>query len=498
MVNTKTPTYFRTQVMRNYLDQIERSECRTRALHDEVRAAGCLPSPAQQPAGDGAWAWLENGIDDIHALALGYHSPLEVELARAKGIFQRGTGENSGPQTVWIPNHHAVNPTTKPIGRGQFEYLTLEARDIANLNLGRSIHANRFANPDAPTANEVYDLRQDYYRRMAHGDDFFQSDPTANIELIWTPHDRSLNNQILASWNQQNFGEKTIDEEDPRCSEIPEGHRLAQLDPNSKLPHDPKNRGENDQTGDANAKYHTRLIGDKVFTIDRSRAHVTIKQPHKSWIVTKDGRWRQYLHYYNLDWNNKTSVENMNTWRDQELSRNQWPHKRRENDGVKRQPYQQEERQWLFDQLVKDGNPKYSVSQITKEYNQRFNQDRKESGITAMLHRLKDEWKKYGGKMKPETPQSKAAQRGGATKQKRAGTKLNEADMPAKTKRKVFMSALTSEDENSKADSMAIMDRSPKFSLAAVPTKSKQDVENESSDHKTDGKMGGEQKQPRH
>lgn len=76
MAKSNIPTYFRTQAMYDYLHKIERPEWRTRALQDEVRSAGCLPSPAQQPAGDGAWAWLEEDVDDIHALALGYHSPL--------------------------------------------------------------------------------------------------------------------------------------------------------------------------------------------------------------------------------------------------------------------------------------------------------------------------------------------------------------------------------------------------------------------------------------
>jgi len=357
-------------------------------------------------------------------------------------------------------------------------------------------HAQRFSDPDAPTASEIYDLRQDCYRRVADGDDTIQSDPTADIQLIWTPHGHQLNNQVLVSWKPQACGESTAEEEPSKCGDISVGHRLAQHDPNSKLPHDPKNRGENDQTGDMNAKYHTRLIGDKIFTIDRSRAHVTIKQPHKSWIVTKEGRWRQYLHYHNLDWNDKTSVENMNTWRDQELGRNQWPHKRRETDGVTRRPYQQEERQWLFDKLVNGGNQKYSVSQVTREYNQRFNQERKEPGITAMLHRLKEEWKKHGGRMKPETPQSQAAQRSGAAKQKRASMQGKGSEMPPKKKRKAAVPDATSQDEITRADSVVALDRPPKFSAVTVSTQSKKDPENnESGDHENDGMTGGEHRE---
>lgn len=72
------------------------------------------------------------------------------------------------------------------------------------------------------------------------------------------------------------------------------------------------------------AKYHTAMIKDRPYTLDRDHARVGTPQLHESWIGLKTGELRQYSKINNIDWTISTSVEAINKWKEQQLPRHGW------------------------------------------------------------------------------------------------------------------------------------------------------------------------------
>ncbi|KAK4574209.1 hypothetical protein LTR86_001970 [Recurvomyces mirabilis] len=104
----------------------------------------------------------------------------------------------------------------------------------------------------------------------------------------------------------------------------------GQRDPNTNLRHKPRHRNECDQTGDERARYHTREIDGKGFTLDRSPPRLGSVQPSKSYVVTKKGQWQQWPQYAQMDWNSEKDVIMLHKWRTMTLSRHGWPQMRLE------------------------------------------------------------------------------------------------------------------------------------------------------------------------
>ena len=98
-------------------------------------------------------------------------------------------------------------------------------------------------------------------------------------------------------------------------------------DPDTGFQHQPKNRGENDQTGVVGERsYQTvKLDNGKLYTVDRSRIHVHKVQPWKSWTVKKNGVWFQWVSYPTLDWTDRGAIAKMNNWREAALTRADFP-----------------------------------------------------------------------------------------------------------------------------------------------------------------------------
>jgi hypothetical protein len=172
------------------------------------------------------------------------------------------------------------------------------------------------------------------------------------------------------------------------------------VDPDSVLQHQPKNRGENDQTGvRGERRYQTIEIVENVYTVDRSRAHANIIQDWKSWSVRKHGGWIQWKSYASLDWTNQNEVEKMNKWRDQSLTRAGFPRKRKEE----RVDYTADEKDWLFERVKAAGGnrPNISMLDLTRQFNKRFGNTREEMGIQSVFDRLRVEYGRYNGQQKP-------------------------------------------------------------------------------------------------
>lgn len=366
-------------------------------LEQFARERGGLVNPDQQPRGVGEWEWLEDGVDDYRAAALGFNTPEEVHAARQNGLLAQGMGPNAGPLVVFYPNHDFWNPEEQPEGDGHFEYLTTEgdgsARAHAMLDFaGQDDHG--FANNPAPTAQDIWELRQRYQALIAAGHDV--DDPTEEHDLVWVPE--GANGSPMTS--------------PPPTGERQVGNDVGQLDPHSGLVHDPLNRGENDQTGQSGRGiYQTRLLpadrkgnvftrdNPKQYTVDRARAHRGIPEDHKGYVLTNEGNWYKWLHFDTIDWDNAGSVEKLNKWREQAANRYGWPRKRDED----RETYTQQQRQWLFDNHVRPQKDSTSRSigfdKMTDAFNLFFGASRNKSGIQSVYSRLCDEFKKYG-KMK--------------------------------------------------------------------------------------------------
>ncbi|KAK5726787.1 hypothetical protein LTR15_002676 [Elasticomyces elasticus] len=369
---TGVPTHFRLEhdqlnltlaALPPHRDSAEMRELYN-ATHDPAR--GQFVNVGELPAGDGGWEWLED-VDRVHAVdVLGLADQEQVELMRQAGIFTMDTTVRAGPSTVWLPNMQLFNPVDEPDVEGHWEFHLTADRDQANINFaGQALYG--LANDQHPSAAQIWRIRQ----VLIESNDL---DATNGINLVWVP----TNSEPPA----------TIAPLEPNADV---GHSAGQLDPNSGLRHAPTNRGENDQTGSPSAAYHTLDIRGTSFTLDRSRAHATIVQPHKTWIVTNKGVWQQWSGAKTLDWLSKTEVEKLNKWKEQALKRNGWPPKRWDP----RPEYTDEEKAWLMGLVVEERRTGRTLSneQVTLDFNARF-PPRDVTGITAILHRLRKQLEK--------------------------------------------------------------------------------------------------------
>ncbi|KAK0798844.1 hypothetical protein LTR75_009393 [Friedmanniomyces endolithicus] len=367
--NVVLPRYFQTDstllnatnVVRDYRNGVDtnrphdprtQAEIATLQMHMRDSDAGQFVNVGQIPAGLGRWEWLDYAVDGQHARDLGFDTPAQVELARNQNIFTQGAGARAGPSTVWRADMRYYNPRRQPAGQGRWEFHTTYDRDLANLNFGGN-DEHGFGDVPNPTAAQV---------RQRRGAD-------SGLNLVWIPAGAAPTQQsTLAHADTEPEDEGHVHgEPDPNDTESENmGHARGQHDPAPNLPHDPLNRGENDQTGDNSAAYHTREIDGKNFTIDRSRAHHGTPKPHKSWIVTKKGVWQQWTGASTLNWGNHDAVEKLNN-------------------------YTTEQTAWLngFKEAEINGKLQQSIEEITTEFNRRFTQNRESSGVYAVIDRLR-------------------------------------------------------------------------------------------------------------
>jgi hypothetical protein len=323
------------------------------------------------PAGAGVWEWLDSAVDGVRARQLGFDTPAQVELARHQGVLGAGHGMNATVFTVWYPDADNLNPLVPTTSHGRWDFHTTADRAQAAIDLGgqtgRGWDFTRFANP---SALQVHQARTSHLKN----DGWEDEDPARNVNIVWIP-DEGANTVPPGSPHQHFFG-----------------HQLDQYDPHSELLHDPKNRGENDQTGDAGAKYHSRLIDGKQFTIDRDRARPKNVQPHKAWVPTKHGRWERWPSYADIDWSSTSSVEKMNKWKEQKLYRGGWKTKRDEI----RQKYNDEEKAWMRDKAkgeeLKD--VKATLADIAEDFIRTFNSSHPKSGVISCYIRVRDALKR--------------------------------------------------------------------------------------------------------
>ncbi|KAK3648748.1 hypothetical protein LTR56_001021 [Elasticomyces elasticus] len=344
-----------------------RTSAQTSALYNTLHrpSNGVFVNVGQTPAGSGYWVWMTDD-DRANAETLGL-LPREVEMMRLNGIFTQGRDEWAGPFTVWYPEPQFFNPVNEPAVEGRFEYHTTHDRDLAELNFGGQ---EVYGLGPHPTATQIWRIRNVFVESE-------DEDKTAGINLVWVAADSEPN--TISPMPAVPTGDLELTEE--------EGHGADQIDPNSGERHAPTNRGENDQTGSATANYHTNVFGGVPHTLDRSRAHATVVEPRKTWIVTNKGVWQQWTGAKTLDWSNKNEVEKLNKWKEQALTRHDWPPKR---TGV-RPPYTAEQKAWLMDRVKEERRTGRTLSneQVTLDFNARFNETRSVTGITAILHRTR-------------------------------------------------------------------------------------------------------------
>ena len=355
------------------------------AANTAAAALGGLVNPREVPAGLGNWQWLQPHVDQPLAHAQAIDTPFNATRLREAGALAPGLGGLDEPAVVFYPNVRYLNPTTQPTAHGRWEYLTAaesgSSRHLAHLNFGGG---DDFGFEDNPTltAAELWELRSEYLQANL-------IDPTREVDIVWIPEGDSPPPPPPTPSTPSTPGSSiTADPGD-------------EYDIDSELLHQPLNRGENNQTGVYGQRhYQSRMINGKQYTVDRQRAHAPLQEPHKSWICNNNGRWHQWKGYSTLDWSDRNEVEKMNKWREQAFARHFWPKKRRQA----RPDYTQEQRRHVFDNFVKPvhgGQPSETTERITELFNARFQQARDASGIGALLDRLRKEYEKYNGQMKP-------------------------------------------------------------------------------------------------
>ena len=308
---------------------------------------------------------------------LGLDTPEEVETARIAGLFglERGNEVRSGPMTVWRPTFRYFNPERQPRGDGRWVFHAEGDRVQADLNFGgqeSELLEYNFTDNNHPSAQDIWDVRQTWERLLPEE---FEEDPTDGINIAWVP-DESDPNPVLDSF-------KTPTPEHEENAE--EGRRAGQRDPNTRLIHQPTNPGQtpaHDQTGSETAEYHTHEIDGTRYTIDRERARAPNRELHKTWIVDKNGQWRQYASVDQVNWDDSESVDKINKWREQALKRAGWPLKRLED----RKTYTDEEREWVMDKIqAAEGTTTAMIpEELVAEFNERFSSERNEPGLMGL------------------------------------------------------------------------------------------------------------------
>ncbi|KAK5128881.1 hypothetical protein LTR85_000214 [Meristemomyces frigidus] len=346
-----------------------RSNEQTEAMEDGVRQDGGLPALGQRPQGLGHWEWLQAGVDDVRARALGFANPEAVELARQEGLLSRGMGPNAGPITVWYPDQNFFNPLVQPGGPGHWAYHTAHFDDSdrahAILNFGNQA-AFGFGGNHAPAAREIWQLRQQNQARIRAGE--LDSDPTEPINLVWIPGELDPDIVLDAFGTPESHGSE---EAGPR-----EGHHIDDVDPNCGERHEPYNRGEHDQTGDGTAQYHTRLINGR-----------------------RNGNWQQYPEMGKMNWLIKEAIDKLNRWKEAACKRNEWPGKRLQS----RLTYSDAERAWIFERVKSagGGNPTCGIPRLTADFNNQFPGSlRTEGGLSSEVQRQRREYHSNAGQMK--------------------------------------------------------------------------------------------------
>jgi hypothetical protein len=334
----------------------------------------------EQPNGLGTWHWLNRDVDPEIALQYGLNTPEDVMRARQNGVLTN-VPYNHRPLTVWHPDTRFVNPDIQPRGQGRWEYTTTPSRDLAWTNHGLQ---DNFPDEPHPSAAQIWDLRRRKRDEIARGDR--DEDTTADIDLVWVS---------AVPYQLPSDGTRSESPTTPTDTDI--------TDAKSGLDHQPKNRGENKQTGvPGERKYQTIQINGKAYTVDRSRAHANVVQEWKSYALTKKGVWYQWKKYGTLDWTDPEAVEKLNKWREQALKRAGFPDKREET----REPYTDEQLDWLFE-YVKRANgqrPNVTMAELARRFDAQFpNQNRGTLGIQSVYDRLRTEWHENGGQRRPRT-----------------------------------------------------------------------------------------------
>lgn len=340
-------------------------------LHEAMNEpyGGVFVNVSELPAGEGTWDWLEDGVDDTHAQQIGFDSPAQVEVARLAGVFTQGPGPNAGPMTLWYPKPEYFNPPPGrlPLGFGHWVYHTTQDRTEAETNFAGSVRYGLVGNHH-PQAREIWRIRQEFNAGQLTTED--SVDPTKSINVVWIP--------AVPDPDVANLG----------------------VDAHTGEEHDPSNLGVNNQTGDGTAFYQTRIIDGTKFTVDRTRAHAPLREIRKTYIVTKKGQWQQYPHLSSIDWDDRQSVEKVNKWREQAFKRNDWPLKRTREEIEQRGSYTDEEKEFLMDHIkeAEGKNPLIGNRRLTRRFNKKFPRlPRDETGISAVIERLKKEFAKYQG-----------------------------------------------------------------------------------------------------
>ena len=357
------------------------------------------------PLGNGTWGWCVDLLEEQWAPVLGLQHPADVAALIGAGGLTHATIDGDWPCTTWTPQADTHNPVDQPVARGHWAYLMPADRDRAIYIFGgtRAVQYARF-----PTAAQIYHVRWSVEQHRAQGQQVVDS--TEGINLVWVDN---ANDDIPPHPSQYRpDGDDDDDEDDEDDDDNPPPSNRRGTDPHTRLTHQPRNRGENNQTGTpGKSLYQTRMIGDVQYTVDRSRAHANNEQPHKGWVCQKNGTWKKYKNYGDIDWTEPDSVEKLNKWREQTYKRHDWPDKRPDD----RPNYTQEERKWLFDQIkaAGGGRPSQGIAQLTADFNARFPNDdpRAEPGITGVVDRLIKEYKKHGGQQKPHVPRGKGGRK---------------------------------------------------------------------------------------
>ena len=372
-------------------------------------------NPLEDVPGQGHLTFL-SPRDEQNALARGYYTtvngqdvadPRLVNLARIRGELAVGTGPNAGPIVVFWPNEALRNPPEHPVGPGAWRFLTSEGihsnRGLAAINFGGS-----HGLPTYPTASQIRRLGQLFV-------DDGRDDLTDMIDIVWVPgeeDDEPGDDPVLDGTVE------TAEEEvcptpakkrrarrvSPSASSVsspPErsaaGGTITSLHPN----HDPtNNRGvpgtAHDQTGDpSRAEYKTAWAHGRWNTIDRSRVKVGKIDKHKFWCYSHRG-WVKWKKWGDMDWDDPKWVSDLNKHREQTHQRAKYWQKRRPQP---RQDYTDEENQYILE-LIKEaggGRPATPLKEIAREFNERFNSSRNDTGIQSLIDRLRKVYKKHGG-----------------------------------------------------------------------------------------------------